>query len=125
MPAPASSALSRKKPDSMVRVILGSATGTMIEWYDFYIFGSLTAVLAIKFYPPGNDTFALIAYLATFAVGFLVRRSALSSLAGSATWWVEESLSSLPSPSWAPLLHPSVCCPLSNPLDGFLPSPSS
>ena len=55
------------------QVILGSATGTMIEWYDFYIFGSLTAVLAPKFYPPGNDTFALIAYLATFAVGFLVR----------------------------------------------------
>ena len=55
------------------QVILGSATGTMIEWYDFYIFGSLTAVLSLKFYPPGNDTFALIAYLATFAVGFLVR----------------------------------------------------
>ncbi len=45
----------------------------MIEWYDFYIFGSLAAVLALKFYPPGNDTFAYIAYLATFAVGFLVR----------------------------------------------------
>jgi MFS family permease len=45
----------------------------MIEWYDFYIFGSLATVLASKFYPPGNDTFALIAYLATFAVGFLVR----------------------------------------------------
>jgi MFS family permease len=58
---------------SLFRVITGSATGTMIEWYDFYIFGSLTAVLAVKFYPPGNDTFALIAYLATFAVGFLVR----------------------------------------------------
>jgi MFS family permease len=55
------------------QVILGSATGTLIEWYDFYIFGSLTAVLSVKFYPPGNDTFALIAYLATFAVGFLVR----------------------------------------------------
>src|ERR1700736_5909602 len=55
------------------RVILASAVGTMIEWYDFYIFGSLTAVLALKFYPPGNDTFAYIAYLATFAVGFLVR----------------------------------------------------
>ncbi len=54
-------------------VILASAVGTMIEWYDFYIFGSLTAVLALKFYPPGNDTFAYIAYLATFAVGFLVR----------------------------------------------------
>jgi MFS family permease len=61
------------RPKSMVRVVLGSVTGTMIEWYDFYIFGSLTSVLAVKFYPPGNDTFALIAYLATFAVGFLVR----------------------------------------------------
>ncbi len=59
--------------NSLTRVILGSATGTMIEWYDFYIFGSLAAVLSVKFYPPGNDTFALIAYLATFAVGFLVR----------------------------------------------------
>jgi MFS family permease len=55
------------------RVILGSSLGTMIEWYDFYIFGSLATVLSLKFYPPGNDTFALIAYLATFAVGFLVR----------------------------------------------------
>ena len=54
-------------------MILASAVGTMIEWYDFYIFGSLTAVLALKFYPPGNDTFAYVAYLATFAVGFLVR----------------------------------------------------
>jgi MFS family permease len=45
----------------------------MIEWYDFYIFGSLTTVLSLKFYPPGNENFALIAYLATFAVGFLVR----------------------------------------------------
>src|SRR6201981_1377650 len=55
------------------RFILASAVGTMIEWYDFYIFGSLAAVLSLKFYPPGNDTFAYIAYLATFAVGFLVR----------------------------------------------------
>src|ERR1700758_292327 len=55
------------------KVISASAVGTMIEWYDFYIFGSLTAILALKFYPPGNDTFAYIAYLATFAVGFLVR----------------------------------------------------
>jgi MFS family permease len=59
--------------NSIARVILGSSTGTLIEWYDFYIFGSLAAVLSVKFYPPGNDTFALIAYLATFAVGFLVR----------------------------------------------------
>jgi MFS family permease len=55
------------------RVIMASAVGTMIEWYDFYIFGSLAAILSPKFYPPGNETFAYIAYLATFAVGFLVR----------------------------------------------------
>lgn len=54
-------------------VILASAVGTMIEWYDFYIFGSLAAILSLKFYPVGNDTFAYIAYLATFAVGFVVR----------------------------------------------------
>ena len=58
---------------SIGRVIFGSSVGTMIEWYDFYIFGSLASVLALKFYPPGNDTFAYIAYLATFAVGFVVR----------------------------------------------------
>jgi MFS family permease len=54
-------------------VILASSVGTMIEWYDFYIFGSLTVVLSQKFYPQGNPTFALIAYLSTFAVGFMVR----------------------------------------------------
>ncbi len=58
---------------SIWRVLMAAAVGTMIEWYDFYIFGSLAAVLAVKFYPPGNDTFAYIAYLATFAVGFVVR----------------------------------------------------
>src|ERR1700720_1050298 len=58
---------------SIWRVITASSVGTMIEWYDFYIFGSLAAILGPKFYPPGNDTFAYVAYLATFAVGFLVR----------------------------------------------------
>jgi MFS family permease len=55
------------------QVISASAVGTMIEWYDFYIFGSLAAVISPLFYPPGNQTFAYIAYLATFAVGFVVR----------------------------------------------------
>src|SRR6266436_1806171 len=58
---------------SIWRVILASSVGTMIEWYDFYIFGSLAAVLSPKFYPAGNDTIALIAYLSTFAVGFVLR----------------------------------------------------
>src|SRR5260370_2694760 len=64
---------SGKAEYSIWRVIMASSVGTMIEWYDFYIFGSLAAILGPKFYPPGNDTFAYIAYLATFAVGFLVR----------------------------------------------------
>jgi MFS family permease len=55
------------------QVIVASAVGTMIEWYDFYIFGSLATVISPLFYPPGNDTLALIAYLSTFAVGFVVR----------------------------------------------------
>src|SRR5580765_7304231 len=55
------------------RVIAASSVGTMIEWYDFYIFGSLAVYLSPKFYPTGNDTLALIAYLSTFAVGFIVR----------------------------------------------------
>lgn len=55
------------------QVIGASSLGTVIEWYDFYIFGSLTATIAPLFYPPGNDTFAYIAYLATFAIGFIVR----------------------------------------------------
>jgi len=54
------------------KVISASAVGTMIEWYDFYIFGSLTTILAPVFYG-GNNTFAYLAYLATFAVGFVVR----------------------------------------------------
>ncbi|MFO7302677.1 MAG: MFS transporter [Acidobacteriota bacterium] len=55
------------------QVIVASSVGTMIEWYDFYIFGSLAAVISPLFYPAGNDTLALIAYLSTFAVGFVVR----------------------------------------------------
>ena len=54
-------------------IIAASSVGTMIEWYDFYIFGSLATIIAPLFYPQGNDTLALIAYLSTFAVGFVVR----------------------------------------------------
>src|SRR5260370_3230929 len=68
-----SCAVSAPAEYSIWRVILASAVGPMIEWYDFHIFGSLAAVLSPKFYPSGNDTIALIAYLSTFAVGFVVR----------------------------------------------------
>ncbi len=58
---------------SIFQVIGASAVGTMIEWYDFYIFGSLAAVIALQFYPKGNPTAALLSTLATFAAGFAAR----------------------------------------------------
>jgi MFS family permease len=63
----------RRDRYSIPRIIAASSVGTMIEWYDFYIFGSLATVISPLFYPQGNDTLALIAYLSTFAVGFVVR----------------------------------------------------
>ena len=54
-------------------VILASSAGTVIEWYDFYIFGSLAAVISGVFYPGTNPTISLLKWLATFAVGFAVR----------------------------------------------------
>jgi MFS family permease len=68
-----SAGAAQQRPASIVSVLAASTTGTLIEWYDFYVFGSLTAILSVKFYPPGNDVFAYVAYLATFAIGFLVR----------------------------------------------------
>lgn len=61
------------EPFSLRRVIFASSTGTMIEWYDFYIFGSLSTVIASKFYKTGTPLGDLIAWLATFAIGFIVR----------------------------------------------------
>ncbi|MFN8480376.1 MAG: MFS transporter [Kouleothrix sp.] len=58
---------------SIWKVILASALGTMIEWYDFYIFGSLAAVISLKFFPAENETAALLSTLATFGAGFAAR----------------------------------------------------
>jgi len=54
-------------------VITASSVGTLIEWYDFYIFGSLAAILATQFFPQTNPTAAFLSTLATFAAGFVVR----------------------------------------------------
>jgi len=61
------------KPTSIRSVILASSVGTLIEWYDFYIFGSLATVIANQFFPKANPTAALLSTLATFAAGFIVR----------------------------------------------------
>lgn len=55
------------------KVIGASSAGTLIEWYDFYIFGSLATIIAAHFFPKGNDVVALLSTLATFATGFVVR----------------------------------------------------
>jgi MFS family permease len=54
-------------------VIAASAAGTVIEWYDFYLYGVLAAFFATQFFPPGNDVAALLSSLATFGAGFAVR----------------------------------------------------
>jgi len=54
-------------------VIIASSLGTLIEWYDFYIFGSLALVISTKFFPQTNPTAAFLSTLATFAAGFVVR----------------------------------------------------
>ncbi|MBA3888933.1 MAG: MHS family MFS transporter [Gemmatimonadaceae bacterium] len=54
-------------------VIGASSAGTIIEWYDFYLFGSLATIIAAKFYPDGNEMVGFLKTLATFAAGFAVR----------------------------------------------------
>ncbi len=54
-------------------VIAASTAGTLIEWYDFYIYGSLATVIAAAFFPSEHPTAAFLATLATFATGFAVR----------------------------------------------------
>src|SRR5688572_27624682 len=54
-------------------VIVASSTGTVFEWYDFYLYATLAPFFAALFFPPGNDTAALLSAFATYAAGFLVR----------------------------------------------------
>src|SRR6267142_1054036 len=55
------------------RVVIAAAVGNVIEWYDFYIFGSLATLLATKFFAAGASGSALIKYVGTFTAGFLIR----------------------------------------------------
>jgi MFS family permease len=55
------------------RVIFASSLGTVFEWYDFYLYATLAPFFAALFFPPGNETAALLSAFATYAAGFLVR----------------------------------------------------
>ena len=63
----------KEEKSSLWSVITASSIGTLIEWYDFYIFGSLALILSEQFFPKTNPTVAFLSTLATFAAGFVVR----------------------------------------------------
>ena len=58
---------------SLPWIVAASSVGTLIEWYDFYLYGTLAVFFARYFFPPGNDNLALLARLAVFWFGFILR----------------------------------------------------
>jgi MFS family permease len=60
-------------PSDFRRVIVAASVGNIIEWYDFYIFGSLAAVLSVKFFEQSHPVAALLSTIALFTAGFLIR----------------------------------------------------
>jgi len=60
-------------PPNFRRVITAASAGNVIEWYDFYIFGSLAAVLSVKFFEKSHPVAALLSTIALFTAGFLIR----------------------------------------------------
>jgi MFS family permease len=55
------------------KIVGAAAAGTVIEWYDFFLFGSLATIISTHFFPPGHPTAAFLSTLAVFATGFIVR----------------------------------------------------
>src|SRR5438046_2448352 len=62
-----------KVPHDFRTVIVAASVGNVIEWYDFYIFGSLAAVLSVKFFEQSHPVAALLSTIALFTAGFLIR----------------------------------------------------
>src|SRR2546428_9065027 len=60
-------------PKELRRVVIAASVGNIIEWYDFYIFGSLASILAVKFFEKGHPVAAFLSTVAIFSVGFLIR----------------------------------------------------
>src|SRR6202048_5191491 len=60
-------------PKDFRRVVIAAAVGNIIEWYDFYIFGSLAAILSVKFFHKTPPVAALLSTIALFTAGFLIR----------------------------------------------------
>src|SRR5437773_8165854 len=60
-------------PKNFRTVIVAASVGNVIEWYDFYIFGSLAAVLSVKVFEKSHPVAALLSTIALFTAGFLIR----------------------------------------------------
>src|SRR5213596_2131193 len=65
--------MAARVPPNFRRVIVAASVGNVIEWYDFYIFGSLAAVLSVKFFEKSHPVAALLSTIALFTAGFLIR----------------------------------------------------
>ena len=75
MPLPSASVAQGHVTDkrTLWKVIAASSAGTLIEWYDFFVYGALASIIASQFFPKDNPTAAFLLTLATFATGFIVR----------------------------------------------------
>jgi MFS family permease len=61
------------QPRDLRRVVVAAAVGNIIEWYDFYVFGSLASILSVKFFEQSHPVAALLSTIALFTIGFLIR----------------------------------------------------
>jgi hypothetical protein len=94
---PSATASTRPMSGEERKVILASSLGTVFEWYDFYLYGSLAVVIGAKFFSMYDETTRNIFALLAFAAGFLVRPLGRWCSAASATWSGGSTPSSSPS----------------------------
>ena len=78
--------MAERIPANFRRVITAAAGGNVIEWYDFYIFGSLATILSVKFFEKSNPIAALLSTIALFTAGFWSGRWGHLCSAGWETW---------------------------------------
>lgn len=71
MASEAGAAMQREPTDKEIRMVIGaSSAGTVFEWYDFFIYGTLFYIIGPTFFPSGNETLEILLVWATFAIGF-------------------------------------------------------
>lgn len=68
--APATANAQDRPASGSARAIGAAVAGTVFEWFDFFLYGSLVAVFGRKFFPPGHETAGLLAALAVFGAGW-------------------------------------------------------